>query len=262
MLPYASNATINAGPGDDTLLGGLADGTFFGGPGDDVVDAAAAEGGFIFTPNAIIRGGDGEDYLDVGSNNNDQSSVYGGNGDDTLIGQGAVDLIGGQGNDRIEIDGILLAATGYTMAVSGGDGADTIAVDTYAHSNNPQTNDVTDVSGGSGADVFAYTLYDDDPNDPSSATRPNEPGTYLMGVINDFEPGTDILRIEAAALGDGYTFTGATISLGQTTELRMSFESTGSDPGKTLVVGLGNAIVTWDDVEFVGIDQPETLLII
>ncbi len=106
---------IRVGKGDDEVTAGGGDDLLFGGDGRD-----------------ILRGGDGDDYLDAGIGIGDE--LYGGHGDDTIIGSaGGTDsdpnfndttrfgdyIDGGEGNDTI----LTLGGADYIL---GGDGDDSI----------------------------------------------------------------------------------------------------------------------------------------
>lgn len=105
--------------GDDRLVGGEGDDDLFGGQGND--DLAGGEG------EDALQGGDGEDMLAGGAG---ADTLFGGDGDDTLTGRDDGDtpasdfLNGGTGDDTI------LAGAGDV--VTGGQGADQIAIDRTA----------------------------------------------------------------------------------------------------------------------------------
>jgi hypothetical protein len=129
---------VDAGSGDDTVIGGS---------GDDIVDAGA-----------------GDDTIDLSRSVN-ASSVYGGEGDDRIIGTAGNDIIRSQGgNDTIDAG----AGRDYVEggddkdAIRGGDGKDTIyggrGADTISGDaerdfiNGGDGNDA--LSGGDGNDVL------------------------------------------------------------------------------------------------------------
>ena len=93
--------TINGLGGDDTIFGGDGDDVLDGGDGNDTIYGQSSG-------NKILRGGAGNDRLDVfnGTGNNfldggdDNDILYGGTGNDTLDGgSGVNELYGGLGND-------------------------------------------------------------------------------------------------------------------------------------------------------------------
>jgi uncharacterized repeat protein (TIGR01451 family) len=96
--------------------------------GDDVLCGAAG--------NDSLFGGDGNDTLygdSSGANFTGNDSLFGGNGNDHLYGQAGTDsLDGGVGFDYVHYDSAPVGVTVNlaTGAASGGDGADTIAVNT------------------------------------------------------------------------------------------------------------------------------------
>ena len=168
----AGNDVIIGGPGDDLMYGGdgadtfvLQDGfgndTIFGGEGGidwDVIDATAltADSTVIFTGQEAgilsngtdsatfheieqISLGAGDDLVDASATSG-AGDIYGGAGDDTIIGgSGADNLYGGDGDD-------LIILGGGADKIYGGAGADTIRV---ADNFNGTT-----IDGGDGNDLL------------------------------------------------------------------------------------------------------------
>ncbi len=98
--PAAPGASINGGPGNDTIIGGPGNDTLVGGAGND-----------------LIFGGFGDD------------SLYGGYGDDTLYGQGGSDTLNGGSGTNLLIGGPggdYLISTGSGDTLNGGAGNDTL----------------------------------------------------------------------------------------------------------------------------------------
>jgi Ca2+-binding RTX toxin-like protein len=105
--------TIIGGPGNDTLGGGQGNDSILGGPGDDIIHGGAGDdtlgGGqgddllYGGLGNDIMTGGLGNDTLAAGAGNN---ILHGGQGDDTLFAiNGAADtLYGGLGENIAHID--------------------------------------------------------------------------------------------------------------------------------------------------------------
>ncbi len=93
---------------DDTLVGGARNDVLDGGTGDDTLNGSAG--------NDVLIGGTGDDALN------------GGSGDDSLIGGAGNDVMnGGAGNDIFLFDdGSFPAPGGWTDAVDGGSGTDTL----------------------------------------------------------------------------------------------------------------------------------------
>lgn len=178
------------GVGDDVLQAGTGSSALYGGAGADVV-AVVYEAGeapqFLHggSGDDVVQGGAGADRLGGG----EHDTAPGGSGDDTLAGQdgddtlrggwGADLLTGGAGDDLLDhrgTDAELRIAEHHEHAwhvdgeadtLSGGRGDDTVRIDL-----------ADTASGGAGADVFWV-----------------HQGGGDAAVIQDFEPGADILRI-------------------------------------------------------------------
>ena len=176
--PAGGTATITSGSGQDNLIGGAPNITFSAGGGDDTVHGGSG--------NDVIQGGDGADTVS-GNNGNDQVFGEGGNdilrggaGNDTEDGgpgdddigyspgnhdddQGADDVRGGAGTDRLRLDG---HTGGMTISLDdqANDGApgegDNIHSDieiiegTGANDNFSGTPAHDDFDGGNGADTI------------------------------------------------------------------------------------------------------------
>jgi Ca2+-binding RTX toxin-like protein len=100
--------TVIAGDGNDTITGGAA--SVIAGAGDDLIRTGAS----------AIDGGAGEDYIDT-SGTISASTISGGDGDDTIRGNGIVD--GARGDDTIVGSGLLVGGPGNDT-VTGRDGND------------------------------------------------------------------------------------------------------------------------------------------
>jgi len=125
---------IDAGDGNDTVLGGSGADSIFGGAGNDSLSGGVG--------NDTILGGDGNDSIDGGVGNN---SLSGGDGNDTIIGGTSADTIdGGNGNDSI---------TGGSGAdvLQGGAGNDTFVFASFAEWTSAAT-----VSGGADTDTVSF----------------------------------------------------------------------------------------------------------
>ena len=100
---------LNGNGGDDDLKGlagleSVTRVTLNGGAGDDLLSA-----------DAILNGGDGDDFLEGGAGND---TMDGGAGDDTFVGNGGTDAIGGGSSNSV----------GDTILVDGTSGADVISL--------------------------------------------------------------------------------------------------------------------------------------
>ncbi len=137
-------ASVMAGDGHDTVVLGV-DGGIWGGQGNDDIYLLDSFRGEAYgeagndsmhisglTTDAQIAGGDGHDFIDC-SGNQYGVVVYGGNGNDTIIGSAYADeLYGEEGNDVIEAGGgndMIYAQGGGCDQINGGDGQDIAYVD-------------------------------------------------------------------------------------------------------------------------------------
>jgi len=138
--------SVDAGAGDDTIIGGS---------GDD-----------------YLNGSEGDDYLVGGSGYNE---LYGLWGNDTLIGGDDEDLIhGGDGTDIIASgagDDVIQGNSGDDQ-ISAGDGDDVLGGD--------EGNDILD--GGAGADAFVLADYGFQGDDQINGFDPAEDTFWLVGL--------------------------------------------------------------------------------
>nr|WP_295784969.1 putative Ig domain-containing protein [Rhodoferax sp.] len=152
--PDAAADVIEAGDGDDEVVGGLGDDRIDGGTGNDSLTGAGG--------NDVIDGSDGNDFLQGDGNNTPGDLLYtavanhgndfldGGNGDDGIIGQGGDDILyGGLGDDQMHGDdgriyNQLPGASNGRDYLDGEDGNDTM----YGGGND----DI--LYGGTGADTM------------------------------------------------------------------------------------------------------------
>ena len=104
----ASNSVISGDDDDDLLTGGGAAGIhYYGGAGDDkFVGGDTAEIIDMGEDNNTVTGAGGDDIIYVGTGKN---KVNGGSGNDTIYARttGTLDLIGGEGDDKVILDPIL-----------------------------------------------------------------------------------------------------------------------------------------------------------
>jgi Ca2+-binding RTX toxin-like protein len=166
---YAKDVTVNAGLGDDIVIGGAGKDTIDGDAGNDII--------FGYRGSDTIRGGVGDDTLygdDLGYNGiSGDDLLQGGSGNDTLFGGAGTDrLEGGDDND----------------VLYGGRGGDTIlgeAGDDILYGDDAGFNGNDILDGGSGNDTLFAGSGDDE----------NYGGTG-NDVING-EAGNDFLRGDA-----------------------------------------------------------------
>ena len=153
----ASNSSIFGGQGVDTLnIGGATVLTVINGDRDnDRINLGNVAGSTL--NQSTVYGGAGNDTITVlaGLATSTDTSIYGGEGNDTLNGAAAVvavRLYGEAGNDNITggtVNDVLQGAAGNDT-ITGGAGADTITGGTGADL----------LTGGAGADTFVFAVGD------------------------------------------------------------------------------------------------------
>ncbi|MEP4037737.1 hypothetical protein [Pseudophaeobacter sp.] len=178
LVGGAGNVTVSAGQNPDlapeqiVLMGG-----------DDVAIVDTQIGAGVF-------GGAGDDHLtslDYGT------PLAGGEGDDTLIGIGANNMSGGDGDDRIVFDN-----TGEPIDsaswISGGDGDDTISALVNVGIDSPDYGGAV-ISGGEGSDSFELQMH------LHNSTTDLDGGGLQTGTVRltDFDPAEDNLLISLEA---------------------------------------------------------------
>lgn len=203
------STTIDAGPGNDTVLGTFAADKILGGDGNDTL---SGEGG-----DDEIHGGDGNDEIDGGPGNDllygddgadtiagqaGDNRMFGGRGDDTILGSDGNDYIEGDGTDPLYPTNVIIVprlAGGSDLILAGG-GNDIV----HGGPGNDQ------IFGGSGND-FLYgedgsdEIHGDEGDDYLQADQPGSVTTALGGAGNDAIDG-----------GDGYDVLVQTVNADQT----------------------------------------------
>ena len=118
--PFAVNATINGGNGDDRLLAGAGNDTVHGGAGNDRIEGERG--------NDVLTGDDGNDRI-AGGRGDD--SLNGGNGNDYLLAadRSGTDKVDGGANDAVTAPTTTTDANGKRHRVRGNPG-DVAVVDT------------------------------------------------------------------------------------------------------------------------------------
>lgn len=111
----SANDTIVGGAGNDSLSGGDGNDSIDGGDGDDLLLGGAGNDTLLgSTGNDRLAGGDGNDLLNAHSGNN---TILGGTGNDTLLATSGNDIaLGGDGDDSINAGG------GQDTVTGGGNG--------------------------------------------------------------------------------------------------------------------------------------------
>lgn len=179
-----TTVTVEGGTGTDNIR--VEDATHAevrGGTGDDNIDTYGAD-------EADVFGDDGHDYIRTG---NGDDTVHGGVGQDTIYGGGGTDtLYGGSDSDYIDGghgDDTIRGGTGEDI-VSGGHGDD--------HLYGGADDDVLIAGAGSdnlfgeGGNDTAYHQVDD----VVDADVEDQGGDNISDIPDDFDPDTDITRIE------------------------------------------------------------------
>jgi Ca2+-binding RTX toxin-like protein len=212
ILIHASNATVDAGPGNDVIfVDGQA--SVVAGEGDDTVstyghstvDGGAGNDHIRTYDYSTATGGDGNDHISTyaysnasGGNGNDILTAYdhstldGGAGEDSLRAYDYANLSGGAGSDIID-------AYNYAV-VDAGTGND--SVHTYSHAtvsagdgdDNVRTNNYSVVDGGAGNDVIwvggSSTVTGGAGDDHINVTGDNSTINFAKG------DGNDLVRID------------------------------------------------------------------
>lgn len=167
------SAAIDAGGGDNTVALNFA-GSITTGDGADTITLEDSYRGEVFTNggndnitvsgnciDAVIHAGDGDDTVDA-SNNATGITLYGGAGNDTLIGSAYTDyLYGEDGDDHLYGNAgsdVIYGGSGTDYA-SGGDGNDTFYLGTGWTADGGAGNDTVHTSdpNGSATDIETIT---------------------------------------------------------------------------------------------------------
>ncbi len=203
FVGVSTSITVDAGIGNDTIVGGNGNDTLGGGDGNDSISGGAGsdrlEGG---SGADQLDGGSGDDIFDGGSGNDTLSGgsgadifyngwgddvVYGGADDDTIFdGDGNDTLFGGAGRDTFEMD-----EAGGTDTIFGGEtGTDG---DKMSFQSTLSTDGV--VLNFTGAEAGTYAL---------TSTTAN--GTFSQ--IEEFDLTEDADTVNASASGASLTVSG------------------------------------------------------
>lgn len=159
-LPATGGIVIDAGDGDDQLIGSPDFGDILRGQdGDDTIDGSMGDDTLDGGDGAdVITGGDGNDSIDAGDGTDDVDGgvgddvINGGNGNDTIQGNVGMDVIdSGQGNDVVDggDDNDTINTMSGNDTVNGGAGDDNILAGAGNDSvSGDDGNDVIDGQGG------------------------------------------------------------------------------------------------------------------
>lgn len=204
ILGTAGDDVLVLAPGDDGPFPDLVE----LGDGDDIADLRALE---LRAVELSVDGGAGDDTLQVDT---EIATLTGGDGDDLIESDGVqVVLDGGDGEDTIRARNWLFSADGGdgddvieivtdevydgSGLVRGGEGDDTLRFDLHVFEPDMNEGEFPSVwaSGGDGADVFEIDATLNPDVNPEDREPGDEPYKKDLGLIVDFEPGTDAVRI-------------------------------------------------------------------
>lgn len=252
--------------GSDPLLGTEGDDTLPLGQDDDlapeIIDLLGGDDTAFVEENwpMTVLGGDGDDSLTTTGINH---ILEGGAGNDTLSGDDANQLYGGEGDDVLTfVHGSY--DNGDPGTADGGSGDDTITVRSDAILTEEILYNLgggVDVTGGDGADEIniVYDLEED-----FRGYTPTD-DTISRGLlrVTDFNPDEDTLVIEVDQGVDGEE-RNVTVEMDQTEEdgtytslLRMTFEKTiDAEESTNLLTIFSSTPFTLDDIELVGFKSP------
>jgi len=152
----AGNDSLDGGAGVDEVQGGEGNDVVSGGDGDDTLFGQAG--------SDLLHGGDGDDWVQdtLNAASSDQNTLYGNDGEDTVLaGIGEDSLYGGNGDDHVQAGSgsdflgggagsDALLGQGGNDTLNGGQGTDYL----FGHSGN----DTYQFSSGDGLDLVRDTL--------------------------------------------------------------------------------------------------------
>ncbi|MDD7971887.1 hypothetical protein PUT78_12310 [Roseinatronobacter sp. HJB301] len=136
----------------------------------------------------LISGGPGDDLIT--KNTPFMADIYGGDGNDTIIAANAR-IYAGAGDDVIVSESYYSDEEVETQIIRAGSGDDTVIVN----------NGFADIRGGDGNDTFILNY--DRPVMDSNGIVVNDFPRFGNVIIRDFDPETDLLRINLPASGSG-----------------------------------------------------------
>ncbi|MCH2077570.1 MAG: hypothetical protein MK180_11965 [Rhodobacteraceae bacterium] len=285
---------VEAGAGDDTILDldpSTDLGNYDGGSGDDIIAVAAGSGvisggegndtiSVLATGLVAVDAGEGDDFIEAIT----QGVVFGGEGNDTLSDGVEIDqpsgtlfgpagaFSGGAGDDLIYVQGLGDASQEVVQSAVGGAGDDVIVIDTRVASDlaGYQNGLAPRVAGGEGIDMFTIQTEDvilEDVDDFIALTGGDDHFTVdvyrdQIAEIADFEPGVDVLTVDADAVTQNGVLSEARIEevssgADTMTVLTLVYENADQRTIEAQIVLLGTTGVSWSDVVFLGEQMPE-----
>lgn len=288
------STNVEAGAGNDTIVDldtSTTLGIYDGGNGDDFIAVAAESGlvsggagddtiGVFGTGLVGVDGDGGDDFIEAIT----QGIVFGGEGDDTLSDGVAPEDTAGTifsapgaysgeaGDDLIYLQGLGNSEQQIVQGADGGAGDDVIIIDTRVASDlqGYENGLPPRAAGGEGADTFAIQTEDvllqqvDEFVGQSGGGELFFDDVYRNQIaeITDFEPGVDVLTVDAdAATGNGVLSEArleeVTTGEDQSTVLTLVYENADQRTIEAQIVLLGTSGVSWSDVAFLGEQVPE-----
>lgn len=173
---------------DDSLLLGAGNDTIQAGTGENTIDAGAGDDSIYYTGTDSIHGGDGDDLIGMNLSLAGSSTVYGDDGNDTILAGAYNDsLFGGDGNDSI-------------LGASGDDTISGEANDDYIY----DIEGSNSIDGGAGNDTIigSGVINGGDGNDGLQADSSSSSAVTIDGGIgNDIINGA--LGYDSLIGGDG-----------------------------------------------------------
>ena len=248
--------TVRGLGGNDIIRVAATNSDIFGGDGDDRIDISSDDPNYSFAAaGSDAFGGAGNDTLSATLFSSDPVDLFGGDGDDIIDGRRIENgrLEGGAGNDTILTGQADQVGAGYSVRADGGAGDDRLIFEGSAqYFGSSGLLNASTLLGGEGADTF--TLRFDETAPFSFDDDPLQDGDQLeVQIIGDFEPGVDRIEVEARTLNDAYEVSSARLvedATEGTTQLILAYTAD-TEPDLDLIVTINATGVTFNDIDFI-----------